>query len=567
MRYNKNMRHILSFFLFVLFLFPVPTFAQQLTGEHIKSFDSIIQIQQDGSILVTETIEYDFGSDQRHGIFRNIPFTKENNEGKTFKMDIDVVQVTDEQGKKYKFEESSSNGELQIKIGDPNKTLTGINTYVIDYTVKGALTYFSNFDELYWNVTGNGWEIPIGKATATVTLPTSPLNEEITADCYTGPVGSSNSICTKEINNSQLVFGTNNLLNQYEGLTIAVTFPKNIVSVLEPEEVIPFFDTLQGKITLILIILVGLLWYIIYPLYLPLRWLLKGRDPASHFGKAEALFEAPKTNTGRHLTPAETGVLIDEHAGPREISALVVDLAKKGYLKIIENKKNDFTLEKTKDIVDHSKLRDFEKTLLNGIFEEGNKLELKKAELYETVKKTQDQLYKGLVVEGYFPENPDKVRAFYVGMAAAAAITFNFLLLISLSIFGRLMPRKTLSGVEASNHSRSLKNFLKSQERQLEFQAQNQLFFEKLLPFAIAFGVEKIWAERFKELQLKQPEWYVSSTHTGFNTYSFTNSLNSSLSSFNSAANPPTSSSGFSSGSGGGGSSGGGGGGGGGGSW
>src|SRR5690606_4162418 len=107
------------------------------------------------------------------------------------------------------------------------------------------------------------------------------------------------------------------------------------------------------------------------------------------------------------------------------------------------------------------------------------------------------------------------------------------------------------------------RNFLKSQERQLEFQAKNQLMFEKLLPYAIAFGVEKVWAERFKDLNLKQPEWYVSSTHTGFNTAAFTSNLNSSLSSFNSAANPPASSSGFSSGSGGGGSSGGGGGGGG----
>src|SRR5690606_19709082 len=266
--------------------------------------------------------------------------------------------------------------------------------------------------------------------------------------------------------------------------------------------------------------------------------------------------------------PAETGTLIDEHAGPREISALIVDLARRGYLKIIENKKNDFDLEKGKDFEQDSSLRKFEKTILRGLFSTKNKIHLKTAKLYDTVKDVQDELYKSVVKEGYFPEHPHKVRSFYTGMAVAGAMTFNFLLLLMASIFGRLMPKKTMDGVHAANHARSLKNFLTSQERQLEFQAKNQMFFEKLLPFAVAFGVEKVWAKRFADIDMKQPEWFVSSTPVRvFNAHTFTNSLNSSFSSFNSAATPTTSSTGFSSGSGGGGFSGGGGGGGGGGSW
>jgi len=134
-------------------------------------------------------------------------------------------------------------------------------------------------------------------------------------------------------------------------------------------------------------------------------------------------------------------------------------------------------------------------------------------------------------------------------------------------LFGRVMPRKTVFGAEAKNVAFSLKNFLTSQKRQLEFQADKQMMFERLLPFAVAFGVEKIWAKRFETLNITQPSWYHSYSSNNFNSYLLVNSLNSSFRSINTAATPTRSSSGFSSGFSGGGFSGGGGGGGGGGSW
>ncbi len=568
-RYNNLMKLLKVILLIILFsVFTVTPHAQELYGEHIRRFDTDIQIQENGGIVVTETLQYDFGTDQRHGIFRTIPLDKINTEGKTFRMSFNLLSVVNEQGEAYNYSESRNAGSVEIKIGDPDKTITGLNTYVIKYRIGGALTYFSEFDELYWNVTGNDWNIPIASASTSVSLPENVDIPFRTVECYTGITGSSERNCSFESTISSAVVATNLPLNPQEGLTLVVTFPKNLVLELNPVEVVSFWDTIGGKITLIVIIIAAFSWYIIYPIYLPLKWYLSGRDPFSIEGRTQSLFEAPKTKKGRHLTPAETGTLIDEHAGTREISALLVDLARRGYLRIIENKKNDFSLEKTKEFIHDSSLRNFEKTLLKDLFIEGNLLHLKKAKLYETVKKVQDELYHSLVLEGYFPEHPEKVRNFYLGMTGAAAVTFNFFLILSASIFGRLMPRKTLEGVHAANLTRSLKNFLNSQERQLEFQAKNQLFFEKLLPFAVAFGVEKVWADRFKDINLKEPDWYVGYT-TGrvFTADAFTRSLNSSFSSFNSAANPPTSSSGFSSGSGGGGFSGGGGGGGGGGSW
>ena len=129
-----------------------------------------------------------------------------------------------------------------------------------------------------------------------------------------------------------------------------------------------------------------------------------------------------------------------------------------------------------------------------------------------------------------------------------AVMTFNLPLFLISLIFGRAMPVKTLAGARAANVAKSLRNFLTSQERQLEFQAKKQLMFEELLPFAVAFGVEKIWAQRFKDINLKPPEWYSSYQTGAFNSTTFTRSLGYSLGSIASAATPTRSSSGFSSG-------------------
>jgi uncharacterized membrane protein len=145
--------------------------------------------------------------------------------------------------------------------------------------------------------------------------------------------------------------------------------------------------------------------------------------------------------------------------------------------------------------------------------------------------------------------------------------TLNLPLLVIAGLFGRNMPKKTPIGAQEANVGLSLKNFLASQERKLAFQSRNQMFFEKLLPYAVAFGVEKIWAQRFNDINLKQPDWYQGYGSTPrFYPVNFVSSLNTSFTGLNRAVTPTSSSSGFSSGFSGG-SSGGGGGGGGGGSW
>jgi len=542
-----------------------------VSGERIEDFQSDIVVSKDGSIQVTETIKYFFDF-PRHGIYRNIPFTKYD-KGKRYDVDFKFDKVKDENGKKYKASTSKSGEQWVLKIGDPNRTISGEHIYVISYEARGELGYFSDHDELYWNVTGNGWDVPIKKTTVKITLPKTLTPEQIKLICYTGPYESTKQNCTGTTDGATTIFTTTLFLNSSEGLTFVLGFPKGIVEILKPEIFVPFFDRWYGKVTLVGILIGIFLWYIVLPIYLIVKWFRFGRDP--EVGVAvRATFDPPRveeqTQGGRSppkigkrfLTPAETGALIDENVNNRDIFSTIVDLARRGYLKISEPKNKEFHLIK---LVPPKKelLLPFEKTLYDGLFEDGDDVEIKKIKLYVTTAAVQKELYALIVKHGYFTQNPNTTRMKYYGLGSVGLFTMNFVMAFIAFIFGRVMPRKTLLGAQTAKQAEGLKNFLSSQERQLNFQGEKQMLFEKLLPYAIAFGVEKQWAKRFEKFDLKNPDWYEGTSSTHFSAVLFASSMSNSYSSFATSATPPSSSgSGFS-----GGSSGGGGGGGGGGSW
>lgn len=552
-----------------------------ITGEHIKSFNSNISINKDGTVDVKETIIYDFDYLNKHGIYREIPFVKKNQDGKEYKMDLGNISVTDENGRPYHLEKSWVDEKiLKLKIGDADKLISGIHTYLISYKVSGALTYFSDHDELYWNVNGNQWTVPTQKVTSEVHLPAGIKSDDIKTVCYTGAYGSKESLClTKLLSQSdryKIVNTSKGSLGSGEGLSIVIGFPKNIVAVLEPKAFVPFSETFLGRLVTWLLGFLALCWYVFLPFFIIYKWWKTGRDPQGTVGVTTAWFDPPKTQDGkRFLTPGEVGTLVDETADMKDISATIVDLARRGYLIIDERKKGDFYLirlrpEEVGTTARRGKREDallnYEKLLLDKFFGSKKEIRIKDQELSTEVAQIKNEMYEQVVKDKLFDKNPQTTRTKYYALAGVGLFTGNFFLAIVAFLFGRVMPRKTVYGVEAKNVSFSLKNFLTSQQRQLEFQADKQLMFERLLPFAIAFGVEKIWAKRFESLNITQPTWYRSYSLTNFNSYLLVNSLNSSMRSLATAATPTRSSTGYSSGFSEG-FSGGGGGGGGGGSW
>lgn len=511
---------------------------------------------------VVETINYYFAT-YRHGIFRYIPFTvyKDN---KRYDMEYTFHSVTDENGNKYNYTKSTSNEKWILKIGDPNHTITGSHTYVLSYSVKGALGYFADHDELYWNVTGNGWEHPIFRSRATITFPEKMEDTKVQLRCFTGNYGSNTDNCIwfSSKGTNTIAYETTRTLENSEGFTIAAAFPKGTTAVLLPTKYVPFFETPFGKIVGLLIVAALILWYIASPFALFFVWWKYGRDP--YVGQdATASYDPPKLGR-RFLTPAETGALLDEKVDNRDIFSTIVDLARRGYIKIEEPKKKDFYLRYTDKPKKKETLQPFETKLLLSLFVSSEYIHLKDEELYETIAAVEKMLYADLIENGYFAKNPKTIRSLYYVLGGFALFTLNFLLAFSAFFFGRIMPHKTLEGAKAAQQARGLKNFLTSQKRQLEFQADKQMMFEKLLPYAVAFGVEEIWAKRFEAFNLKPPSWYSGYDNSSFNSLIFVSSLNHSYSSFSTASTPPSSGG---SGFGGGGFSGGGGGGGGGGSW
>ncbi|HLC94365.1 MAG TPA: DUF2207 domain-containing protein [Patescibacteria group bacterium] len=563
------MKKFLSFCIVVgLVLFFVPF----VHAEQINNFAADITINTDGTIDVVETITYDFGEVSRHGIYRDIPYIKTNNAGKKFKLNITILSIEDENRKRYPYDQTQSGENIHLKIGDPNKTITGVHTYIIRYRVSGAVTYFSDHDELYWNVTGNDWTVGAQSASATVRFPKEIKQSQLKAICYTGTKDNREMSCSVNLKGGIVVFETDRFLSVGEGFTIVVSFPKGLVSVLEPAAYTTFWQTLFGRFVVFLMFLLATFWYIIYPIFIVYKWYKHGRDPSpaqGQPGEVRAWFDPPKNKNGRFLTPEETGTLIDEMAQMREICGMIVYLAQKGYMKIEEREKGDFYFVKSKDFSHDKNLLLWERSFLNDLFERQEVFSIKdskKEDLYKTVEDAKKGIYEGLVAEGFFPHNPARIRNFYVGIGVLAMMTFNWFLAAAAFIFGRNLVRKTQEGVLGAQVAKSLRNFLVSQERQLEFQAKNQLMFERLLPYAIVFGVEKIWAARFKDVSIQPSDWYQGYSGAVFNSILLTNGLNSSFSSLRVAATPRSSSSGFGSGFSGG-SSGGGGGGGGGGGW
>jgi len=601
--------------IFCLF-FVAATFSLKAYAEEIKSFNADILINKDGTINVKETITYDFQGQQRHGIFRKIDSIKTNQDGKKYILDFNVLHVIDENNHPYKYQESRSKDWLELKIGDPDKTLTGVKTYVLEYKVSGALTYFTDHDELYWNLTGDEWEIPIKDFSGSVSFYQLLPHSNIKFICYEGVKGSTSQDCKIDYLDDKVSISSNKNIVPGEGITLVVSFPKDIVSVLEPKE---YKTPLTTKFFLLLWGLAALCWYLIFPIKYLISLLKERRFLKNNQRIVSAWFEPPKYDDGVVFSPAETGFILDNKIDHRELTATIIHLAQKGFLKIKEDGNKHYSFIRLKGI-ESPELRVFENEVMRALFRNGldilnldetqkielenqisnleqfNKViripylinlqdqlnrankgdltevtdkELKKSKtLFSKIKKFNKTIEEEVMAKGMYESKPTKELDKKLAFNGLGLMTLNIPLLIVNALFGENNVKRTEKGIEKYSEAFSLFNFLKSQDEQLNFQSKNQMFFEKLLPYAAAFGVEKIWAERFKDISIVKPDWYEGDnfTNSGFVT-SMTRSIGGSMrSAYSSGMSSTRSSSGFSSGSSGG-SSGGGGGGGGGGSW
>src|SRR6202167_5691204 len=217
----------------VLVLAASPGFARSW---HVSNFQDTITVNPDGSAMVNETITLDFVG-EFHGIHRTIPIEYPGPNGTNYRLFVKVLSVTDENGAKLRYDSSNKGDYRDLTIYIPNAVDT-TRTVEIAYRVRNGTRFFDQYDEFYWNVTGNDWPVPIDHAAATVHLPDAAAGS-LRAQAFTGVYGSTEHDATAKVEGATAEFAITNPLPMRGGLTIDVYIPKDILKA--PTSLIKFF--------------------------------------------------------------------------------------------------------------------------------------------------------------------------------------------------------------------------------------------------------------------------------------------------------------------------------------
>ena len=334
-----------------LFIFFFTSLTNAYEQERIKSFDSRIVVQEDGSMLVTETIKvHSEGINIKHGIYRDFPTDYKDDYGNNFRIKFDVIDVLRDGSSEDYHTERLSNG-IRVYFGKSNYLLPhGDYTYQITYKTDRELGYFKNYDELYWNVTGNGWDFNIDKVSAEVILPEGIDFNKVNFFGFTGREGSKAKDYIGEITgNKQIKFITTRRLFSKEGLTIVVQFPKGFVKEPDFQDKINYFIGDNKSVIAIFIgIIVLLLFYFVV-------WVKVGKDPEK--GIIFPLYKTPS-----NLSPASVRFINRMGFDNKTFAAALIDLCVKGILKLEEDGKN-YKVIKVKDVSDANVTKDEVKIL------------------------------------------------------------------------------------------------------------------------------------------------------------------------------------------------------------
>jgi uncharacterized membrane protein YgcG len=573
-------------------------------GWVITSFHSDIVVAADSTITVTEDIRVDLGSLSKHGIFRTIPLRYRYDSTQDRFYELTVESVTNGTVA-VPYDDSTSSDNEVIKIGDPNRLVTGKQRYVITYSVNGAINSFSDHDELFWNVDGALWPVPKQTVTATVHVPSGSLRA---STCYQGPPESTEA-CNHVDSSDAAEFSSTRLLGSGEEMSVVASIDQSALTVPPPLlegrqrqfpqdafEVTPFTIGLSALLAVLGVGLVG--W----------NWWAHGRDRAfltQHY-MASSTPPAPESSTEpqqtlplfahetlvvefgppQNMRPAELGLILDESADTKDVTATIVDLAVRGFLTITENHgKGDWTLTYKSGADEVLFL--FEKTILDGLFAGRTTVKLSdlKGTFAPTLRTAEQQMYANALSRRLFTSSPNQARTAWgilgcslvlVGFGATVGLGLAFgwgfvglaivIVGIVLTASFPFMPQRTAAGRDLMQHTLGFRLYMNTAEKYRQQFAEKADIFTQLLPYAIVFGCVSQWAKAFEGIDTSATSsWYIG--NAPFQAALLSSSLESMNANISSAITYVPPSAGSSSGFGGGGFSGGGGGGGGGGSW
>lgn len=445
---------------------------------------------------------------------------------------VDGFQVS-EGGQVYRSSTGGSANTFQVYDDEGQRfvkwffppTTNQTRTFSVKYTIHGALRIYPDGDQLYSKVIESDREYTIESSRVLVKLPSAFSSAELKTATYfdsiEGPGGRLVDPSTVEFTGGPFPPGT-----EWE---VRVQFPHGVVTASPPA-----WQALADArpVLNLLFLFIGVVLAIAGPLALYLLWFAKGRDAPV---RVVAQTSAPPSD----LPPGMVGTLIDERADMKDIIASIVDLARRGVLKMTEKEEAGFLgIGKTRDFVfelvgDTSNLRAYEQTLIQRIFSGGATRELSdlKERFYTAIPTLKDQMYKEVVKAGYFPGNPNATRTMYAMLGIAALLLFGcagFVLWSALSdladlawcplaalvagaaglvIISPFMPRRSLKGATERAKWVAFKRYLEGIEKYTKLEEAQDLF-DKYLPYAISFGLEKSWTQKFAAIGTPAPTWY-----------------------------------------------------------
>ncbi|AMV40287.1 DUF2207 domain-containing protein [Planctomyces sp. SH-PL62] len=520
-------------------------------GWTIAAFDVDAAIGADAGLDVVETVDADFEV-PKHGILREIPIRYAVGVHQ-YSLRFRLLGVDDGEGRSYPTSVSYESNLVRIRIGSPDYEVQGRNRYRIRYHVQRAVLWEGNQAwadggraVLRWNATGTEWQVPIAQSKVTVHLPRDLDDSQVSYDAWVGRFGVSGRDFRKRRVDARTIEYETGRLAAREGITVEVTMPADAVARPGPARRLGWW-------------LMDNFPYVVFPITAALcflTWFARGRDLAG-MGTIVVGYEPPDG-----LTPAEVGTLVDEQVDMKDVSATIIDLAVRGYLRIEDVPRSGWFSSgadtRFVKIREPKGLKMFEKMLFDRIFRDGDQVLLSdlREKFYPVLPVVTNYLYEILTRDRYFDGNPQSVRTgFLVGglvaVAAAVGLTAVIQLVILSRIFvfpvivalilsaltvvatSRYMSRKTRKGRIAWEKIAGLEEYIRRAEVDDIREQERQGIFERLLPYAIIFGLSDRWGKAFADLYRQPPDWYRPADPGNFSTWVLVNDMDRSMWSMN----------------------------------
>ncbi|WP_035652730.1 DUF2207 domain-containing protein [Flavobacterium sp. ASV13] len=392
--------------------------------EKIKQFHADILLKENGNIIVTETIKvYAKGEQIDHGIFRELPSTTDS--PKVSKNNFYTVLNVTRDGLKELYHIDSDSETFKIYIGDKDYSLPeGTYTYKVTYEVEAQTHSYDEFDEIYWNVTGNYWQFEIENVSAKIILPKSA--KAFQTSCYTGILGSKAHECNSKIVDNCIYFTSKNLKKE-EGFTVAAGFPKGIVHqpFFSPHYKMEEFLALDKMLLAIGVVSICFVFYYF-------SWKRYGEDPLLKNENSKIDLKNLYSATSLHY-------IKERYVSSQTLLIAIINLSKKGAIEISDNGKENwadefqYSLKKRSITTDLSKE---ENAVLEALFEENDSFEIDK-KTYLIFDKAKEALEKSLEsqynLKDYFSSNYKQIL---IGFAITIPALLGYCYIAKGTIFG-----------------------------------------------------------------------------------------------------------------------------------